>query len=170
MAPLLSDGAAQLPREPCQVGAVGNNYILHGSSMLNKEKDELCLLGATQREPGGSRTAVGGGSLPHPLHPNEGEEPAPTLLPCLAEQSQLAGTEESTPLLRLCWCKTSQEHLAASSPSRMVMVVMVVVLVAPRWVLCSPAVCMQVRVYPHALSILSSVCTHIHNACRVIGM
>lgn len=53
MAPLLSDGAAEMPREPCQVGGIGNNSFLYSSSsssMLSKGKDRLCLPSAARRE------------------------------------------------------------------------------------------------------------------------
>ena len=61
MAPLLSDAAAQLPREPCQVRGVGNIYFLYSSSTLCKGKDGVCVPGAAWREPRGSRAGAGVG-------------------------------------------------------------------------------------------------------------
>lgn len=52
MAPLLSDGAAEMPREPFQVGGIGNNSFLYSSSSstLSKGKDRLFLPSAAWRE------------------------------------------------------------------------------------------------------------------------
>lgn len=131
LAPLLSDGAAQLPRDPCQVRGVGNVYLHYSGSVLSKGKDGLCLPGTARRTPRGSRAGARGGSLPHRLHPSEREEPAPALLPHLGEQSRLAGAQGSTRPLSPRWHKISRECPAAPSP-REVVVVVVMVVVTPR--------------------------------------
>lgn len=46
----------RLPREPCQVGGVGNIHFLHSSSVSRKGKDGLCLPAAAPQREGKAST------------------------------------------------------------------------------------------------------------------
>lgn len=118
MVPQLSDGAAEMPMEPCQVGGVGNISCLYrSSSRLSKGKDRLCLPSATQRELNAVRKVLGV-VCSHSTCTSVSEE-SQLLLHCFAWESKASWqAHRKILLLSLWWYKTSWSIWLPPAPKR----------------------------------------------------
>lgn len=155
MAPLLSDGAAEMPREPCQVRGIGISFLYSSSSStLSKGKDRLCHPSTAQRELDAARYVLGVACSHSTCTPGNGK--SQLLLHCCAWESK-ASWQAHRKIHCSCHC-AGIKPLGASGclqPQREeVGVVTVVALRVPQQVPRGPSVCSQVNMYPHALSIL----------------